>query len=300
MKFGFAGAGAVGCHYGSKLQQAGIEVVLLARGAHLQALQNRGLTHESDGETRCVAVHATDRPEELADCDVVVLSCKMTTLDQMLSSLAGNIREDAAIVTLQNGVEAPHRVAAVFPRHEIIAGTAFIGARIEAPGHVIHSAAGGVRLAAWTAAKRLNDITAAFNKAGVPARAEPDARLMLWRKLLWNAGFNGITAITRRFARDIAANADTLEIVLACMRETVALAQAEGIKLQEQDIEKHIEITLSMGPVMTSMWQDIEAGRATEVDYINGFVARRSAELGLEASANRMLATLLRAIEGRL
>ncbi len=300
MKLGIAGAGAIGCHYGVLLQQAGCEVTLLARGAHLDAMRRGGLLHESGGTVSRIEVEATDRTPALRDCDVILLCCKMTGLQAMLDALAAVVADDALLVTLQNGVEAPAVAASVFPRHALLAGTAFIGARLEGPAHVIHSAAGGIRLAPWrqgTGDRHVDALLQALAAAGVPARMEDDAQRMLWRKLLWNCGFNAITAITRRFARDVAADPGTLAVIRDAMRETLTLALACGIGLSDEDMEKHIRVTLEMGPVKTSMWQDIEAGRATEVDHINGYVARASARLGLDAPVNRMLAALLHAIE---
>jgi len=301
MKIGIAGAGAVGCHYGSMLQQAGYDVLLLGRGEHLAALQNDGLLHESNGVPRHLKVQATNSVADIGACDVVMICCKMIGLSAMLEALQGVIKKSALLVSLQNGVEAPDYVASAFPYHAIVAGTAFIGARIENPGHVIHSAAGGIRLAQWKdgeGAVYFTPLVQALEAAGVPTRVEEDARLMLWRKLLWNIGFNAITAITRRHARDVAAAPETLSIIRAAMQEAVAVANVEGVRLGEEDISKHIKVTLEMGPVKTSMWQDIESGHLTEVDHINGYVVRGADKLSLQAPVNRMLTTLLHAIEG--
>ncbi|MDX8404692.1 MAG: 2-dehydropantoate 2-reductase [Mariprofundus sp.] len=298
MKIGFAGAGAVGSHYGSKLSQAGYEVLLLARGAHLRALQSGGLKHDSEGSSLILSVDASDDMNRLGECDVVVVSCKMTGLARLLESIHGHVPAGALLVTLQNGVEAPDMVAEAFPEHAVVAGTAFIGARLEAPGYVIHSAAGGVRMGLWhqgNGVQYLTELDGAFQTAGVASRIDADPRAMLWRKLLWNCGFNAITAMTRRYARQMAAHAETLQLVRAAMQETVALARAQGIAIDDRDINKHIAVTLAMGPVKTSMWQDLEAGRPCEVDYINGYVASRSAALGLAAPVNRMLTTLMHA-----
>ncbi len=300
MQIGFAGAGAVGCHYCSKLTQAGFDVLLLARGEHLNALQQHGLQHESDGIRRRISVQATADAAQLGGCRIVVLSCKMTTLQQMLPSLQQHLHPDALILTLQNGVQAPEMAASAFPGHAVAAGTAFIGARIEAPGHVIHSAAGGLRMGLWLPGRgeaQLPWLIQACRDAAIPIRQDDDPAAMLWRKLLWNCGFNAITAITRRYASEMASNAETAAIVLQAMQETVALARARGINIDEADIRKHIDITLSMGPVKTSMWQDIEAGRRTEVDYINGYVASQAEAMQLPAAANRMLTRLIHAIE---
>jgi len=300
MRIGIAGAGAVGCHYGSLLEQAGYDVHFLARGAHLNAMRDSGLTHISGDEQHILSVSADSNPSILEGSEIIILTCKMTDIGRMLESLAPYIGDGALLVTLQNGVEAPEMAAAGFPGHAIAAGTAFIGARIEKPGVVIHSAAGSVRLGLWrhgSGEAHFQPLIRAFAKAGVPVREEADVRLMLWRKLLWNCGFNAITAITRRFARYIAANEETLAMVRGAMEEAVAVARAEGIKIGEDDIRKHIHVTLEMGPVKTSMWQDIDREKETEVDYINGFVAGKAEALGMDAPVNRMLTVLMHAIE---
>jgi len=300
MRIAFAGAGAVGCHYGSKLIQAGFDVLLLARGQHLAALQHDGLRHQSEGSCKQVPVQATSDLSQIKSCDIVILSCKMTGLNDMIDSLRNEIHPEALLLTLQNGVEAPDLVAEAFPGHAVAAGTAFIGARLEQPGHVIHSAAGGLRMGLWRHGRGeqyLSPLTAALQEAAVPIRLDDDPAAMLWRKLLWNCGFNAITAITQRYASDMAANAETLAIVSQAMQETVTLARAQGIAISEEDIQKHIAVTLSMGPVKTSMWQDIEAGHRTEVDYINGYVVQQARALQLPATTNRMLTSLIHAIE---
>jgi 2-dehydropantoate 2-reductase len=122
---------------------------------------------------------------------------------------------------------------------------------------------------------------------------------MLWRKLLWNCGFNALTAITRRYASAMAEHDETRHIVEQAMQETITLAQTNGIRIGQADIDKHIEITLAMGPVKTSMWQDIEAGNPTEVDYINGYITRQMEKIHADAPTNRMLTSIIHSIEGR-
>jgi len=300
IKIAFAGAGAVGCHYGSKLIQAGFDVLLLARGQHLAALQHNGLKHESEGVCKQIPVQATADISQIKTCNIVILSCKMTGFNNMVDSLRNEIHPEALLLTLQNGVEAPDMAATAFPGHAVAAGTAFIGARLEQHGYVIHSAAGGLRMGLWqhgNGEQHLSLLTEVLQKSTVPIRLDDDPAAMLWRKLLWNCGFNAITAITQRYASDMAANGETLAIVSQAMQETVALAQAQGIAIGEEDIQKHIAVTLSMGPVKTSMWQDIEAGHRTEVDFINGYVTKRSEVLQMPATANRMLTSLIHAIE---
>ena len=301
LKIGFAGAGAVGCHYGSKLRQAGCDVLLLARGEHLHAIQRQGLRHESQGSQKQITMFASDDAGVLSSCQVIVLSCKMNGLAAMLEALKPVITSDMLLVTLQNGVQAAEMVAREFPESAVVAGTAFIGVRLEEPGSVVHSAAGGMRLGRWQQGPGecyIESMLLLLNQAGVNAREERDAAAMLWRKLLWNCGFNAITAITRRYAKVMAADDETLAIVRSAMAETVAVARACAIDISEQDIDKHIEVTLAMGDVKTSMWQDLDAGHSTEVDFINGYVVKKGEELGVLTPTNHMLTALVHAIEG--
>jgi len=300
VKIGFAGAGAVACHYGCLLQLAGNEVFYLARGPHLLAMQKNGLSHVSEGASRTLSVQTDDQPSILEEAEIIILSCKLNDLEPLLSTVCPVMRRDALVLTLQNGVEAPNIASNMLPGHTIAAGSAFIGARIDPPGTIIHSAAGGIRLGLWQAGSGEENISAfmrTLSDAGIPAREEEDVKRMLWRKLLWNCGFNAITAITRLYARDMAANKETLAIVRDAMREVVSVANRIDIAIGEEDIRKHIRTTLEMGPVKTSMWQDIERGKFTEVDFINGFVVREAKAQHFDAPVNRMLTALVHSVE---
>jgi len=302
MRIGVAGAGAVGCHYASLLTQAGNSVVCLARGAHLQAMRERGLLHVSQGRELRVTLVAEDNPAALADADIVLLTCKMTALSSLLGAVRRHLKPGALVVTVQNGVQAPAMAAEALPEHAIAAASAFIGVRVERPGVVVHTAAGGFQAGMYAsrgqgAMARLNALLQLMRHAGVEARRQDDVARMLWRKMLWNCGFNALTALTCRYAREIALDSGTREIAHIAMRETLEVARNMGIALAEADIEQHLRVSGKMGPVKTSMWQDIEAGRPTEVDHMNGYVARRATELGLDAPVNRMLTAMVHARE---
>jgi len=300
MKIGVAGAGAVGCHYASLLHQAGVDVALLARGAHLRALQTDGLKHESMGKVTTVHMPASDDAAIFEGCDAVLITTKNTALAQICAQIGPHLAEHALLVTLQNGVRAPGIVAQALPEHPVAAGSAFIGVRIQAPGYVIHSAAGFVRLAAWNAhaAEPLQQLVAALEQAGVDAAVEADARVMLWTKMLWNCGFNAITALTRRYARDIANDADMARWVEAAMREAVAVARAEGVMLSDDAVARYLQVSRGMGEVKTSMWQDMEHGRATEIADMNGQIVELAARHAIEVPVNALLTSLIRAAEG--
>jgi len=302
LKVGIAGAGAVGCHYGSFLQRAGVEVFYLARGAHLAALQEQGLTHISEGTSTKLDVRAGDDAALLSGCDVVILACKTTALDELCRQIAPVITKESVLVTMQNGVTAPDQVAGHFPGSPVIAASAFIGVRIDEPGVIVHSAAGHLRLGLWKnhsgkAETVLATLIESWQQAGVDAQAVADMRAMLWHKMVWNCGFNAITALTRRFARDVAAEEDSARWVRSAMRESVAVAKVLGVELATDVMEQHMQLTMKAGPVKSSMWQDLEHGRLTEIEAMNGYIAGRAKESGLSAPVNDVLASLIRAAE---
>jgi len=300
IRVGIAGAGAVGCFYGLALQRAGLDVVFLARGAHLQALQRTGLLYESGGKKDVFKVSASDDVQVLADCDVILLCCKTTQLDDMCQSLLAVVKPTAVWLTLQNGVQAADQVSVYFPKHSVLAASAFIGVRLEKSGHMIHSAAGHIRLGLWH--KGGNDVLLllqdAWQKASVDAKIEKDMRVMLWQKMLWNCGFNAITALTQRYARDVALHDDMIAWVRAAMLEVMAVASAMSIKLEAAMIEKHMQMTCEAGEVKSSMWQDRSHQKPTEIAAMNGYIAEQGKRLGIATPINTMLANMIDLAEG--
>jgi len=305
MRVGIAGAGAVGCHYGAMLQQAGLDVAYLARGEHLLALQQKGLVHISNGKAYHHDMQASDDVSILADCDAILLTSKTTVLEDMCLQIASVVKSDALLMTMQNGVLAPDQVAQHFPSNPLVAASAFIGARIEKPGVVIHSAAGHLRMGWWQKRDeshllKLNTLLTSWRASGVDAQEVEEMKAMLWNKLLWNCGFNAITALTRRFAKDIAADEDSARWVQSAMQETMEVAAGCDVILEADAIEQHIFLTMKAGDVKTSMWQDLEHKRPTEIEVMNGFVAAKAKALELSAPVNDMLASLIRAAEREL
>jgi len=303
MKAGIAGAGAVGCFYGAMLQQGGMDTVYLTRGEHLKALQTQGLTVVSFGTSKQLNVVASDDAASLSDCDVILLACKTTGLETMCEQLKHVVSQNCVLLTMQNGVEAPEVVERYFPKNAVIAASAFIGVRIERPGVINHSAAGHIRLGRYEnknkgAKQVLDDLIQAWMKSGVDAAEPEDVHVMLWHKMMWNCGFNAITALTRRYAKDIASEPDTARWVSDAMLETRNVAKAMGVELPQEVIEQHIALTLKAGEVKTSMWQDMEQVRPTEIAAMNGYVVKQAKTLGLETPVNDLLTSLIRAADG--
>ncbi|OIO69823.1 MAG: hypothetical protein CO186_06630 [Zetaproteobacteria bacterium CG_4_9_14_3_um_filter_49_83] len=295
MRVGVAGAGAVGAHYGLRLQQAGADVILLARGEHGRVMKRSGLRYASEGVEQYYPVCVVEDAKALAESDVILVCCKTTQLTEMLSALKASLDQRCVLVSMQNGVTAPQLVAQAFPQNPVLAASAFIGARLEQPGWLIHSAAGHLRMGFWQgeAQKQSRQLLALWQNAHVDAQLIGDVRAMLWNKMLWNCGFNALTALTRRYARDIVADAGAREIILMAMQEALSVAQADGVNIKVSAIEQHLALTMKGGEVKTSMWQDLENGRLTEIDAMNGEVVRLAEKYGVDTPVNSMLTTML-------
>jgi 2-dehydropantoate 2-reductase len=294
---GIAGAGAVGLHYGLALQRAGWDVRFLARGEHLAAMQQAGVHYHSMGEVSCMMVQVSDDPAMLAACDVVILACKTTQLDAMLASLLPYVT-DAVWLTMQNGVTAPDVVRQYVPDASVIAASAFIGARIESPGVVVHSAAGHLRLGAWhgEVSVLLASLCTAWQQGCVDAQAVTDMRAMLWQKMLWNCGFNAMTALTQSYARDVASDQGLQSWVITAMEEARTVAQCVGVMLDANVIAQHLALTLDAGAVKSSMWQDVAYHRAVEIEAMNGHIVHVAKQFDVAVPVNRILYDLMRGL----
>ncbi len=298
---GVAGAGAVGGHYAARLASAGVSIRLLARGAHLAHLQQRGLVYEPrEGGRRLLRLPASDDPAFLADCAIWLLAAKTKVLPALLDALAPYAK-GKVVITLQNGVSAPELAARAFPESVIVAGSAFVGAWMPAPGCVRHTAAGGLHFARVRGdpAGKLAWLAGRLAAARVEAGIECDWRAMLWRKMVWNCGFNALTALLDMQAHEVARDAHASQVARRAMEETVQVARALGVRLPQALPEAMLARTRKLEGVRTSMWQDLARGRKTEIEDMNGQVARLAKAQGLDAPVNETLADLVRAREER-
>lgn len=282
-----AGSGAVGLYYGGRLAAAGHDVVFWARGENLAALRAHGLTVTSPrGDVRLPRVTTAEGAAEAArqgPYDLVLVTLKNFDSGAVLvPELRAALAPGATVLSLQNGVESAALLTAYFGP-AAAAGIAFIGSERTAPGQVAHTAAGHIVIGepAGGASARLDVLAEAFRRAGVDARASTDIRLEQWRKLLWNAAFNGPTALARCQAHELLATPAGEATARAILREVLAVAQALGIALEDRAVEDTLRLTRESGPVRTSMLVDAERGRTLEYEAIYGPPVREGLRLGV-------------------
>jgi 2-dehydropantoate 2-reductase len=293
VKIAVFGAGGVGAFYGGLLARAGHDVHFVARGAQLDALRTQGLhiASLSLGEIRVPPVPATAHASEIGPVELVLLCVKAHQTTDVLDEVAHLVRGGTIVMALQNGVEADEALTARFGAEHVVSVVVYVGATLEAPGFVRHVAAGTLVI---SNNERIRDVLAS---TGLPVRISADIERQRWHKLAWNASFNAISALTLRSTQDLLANPLTRTLLVAMMREVVAVANAQGVALGESDVEQLVATTEKAAAIRTSMLVDRERGRPLETDALVGVVVRKGREAGIATPIAEVLYALLSAID---
>ncbi len=305
------GAGAVGCYFGAKLAEAGTRVTLIGRAAHMDVVRRDGLLFDSGGVQHRVRIDADTRPEAVREADVVLFCVKTRDTEAAARQIAPLLGKEI-VVSLQNGVDNVERMRAA--GIDALGAVVYVAAAMAGPGHLRHSGRGDLvvgeygsrsedaRRPAATPSPRALAVAQLFERAGVACRLEADVRSALWDKLVANCAFNAISALGRSPYGPMVDDADVRALMRATITECVAVAHADGIALA--DVDAQYEAAMRLGAAMreanSSMAQDLDNGRRTEIDSLNGYVARRGDALGVATSANRTLTTLVRLLESAL
>lgn len=296
MKICIVGAGAIGGYIGAKLALAGEQVTLIARGAHLQAIQERGLTlRHADGTEELVKdVVATQDIAAAGTQDVVIVALKAQSVPSVAASLPALYGTETMVVTAQNGIpwwyfrklESPYTdyciqsvdpqgvVEANIPVDRVIGCVVYPAAELVAPGIVQHIEGDRFSLGELDGSKstRIQQLSQIFRQAKIKAPVRNQIRNELWIKLWGNLAFNPISALTKSTLEDICQYPLTRELAKNMMLEAQAIAEKLGVEFGIS-LDQRIEGAEKVGAHKTSMLQDIEAHRLTEVDAIVGAVA---------------------------
>ncbi len=287
------GAGAIGGLMAAKLAAAGEAVSVVARGEHLKAIRERGLVLKEGGEEIVARVDATDRIADAGRPDLVLLAVKAHQLAPIAPDVASILSPATMVITAQNGIPwwyffkhgGPHEgvrlksvdpggvIADHLPIDAIIAGIVYQAAEIESPGVIRHIEGNRFPLAEIDGLKseRVAALSRLFFKAGFKSPVLTDVRAEIWTKLWGNLAFNPISALTRAMLDDICRFPPTRALAAAMMREAQAVGEAFGVRFRIS-VEQRIAGAEGVGAHKTSMLQDIEHGRAIEIEALLGSV----------------------------
>ena len=294
------GAGGVGVFFGALLARAGRDVHFVARGAHLDALRARGLRIKSTliGDVDVPRVSVYTRAADSGRADLVLVCVKTYQTESILDDLTGAVGDGTVVIPLQNGVESDEQLAARFGRSRVLPAAVYVGATLDEPGVVSHAAPARISIGARPGfdEQRLAAIHETLAATGQVVQVSPDIQRERWRKLMWNASFNTVSAVTLRTPAELLALPDTRALLIDIMREVVEVARAQGIDLQQSDVDEHIAWTERASGIRTSTMVDRERGRTMEADALIGVIARKGREAGVETPASQTMYALMKAM----
>ena len=294
MRIAVFGAGAVGAYFGGRLIETGRhDVSLIARGAHLEALQTHGLRIESpegDAQLPPNTFTATNDPGDVGQVEVVFVAVKTWMVPEAAVAIGPMLGPDTTVIPLQNGVEAPDQLVAEVSGGHVIGGTCRIFTDIIEPGLIRHTGVPPTITIGeldGSASEPVERIHAALADAGIFAAARPDIRAALWEKLIFVGPLAGVGAVTRAPIGVFRSVPRSRELLESCMEEIAAVAAAEGASLPSDAVKAAMRLAdLAPADGTASMQRDIAAGRPSEIEAQVGVIPRLGARRAIPTPAH--------------
>lgn len=302
MKIAVMGAGAVGAYFGAKLAAAGHELTFIARGKHLEAMRSRGLIVQSPaGDLHIQNARFTDDPADAGSVDLILFCVKSYDTETAAQAIGPMVGAHTKILSLQNGIDNPEKIARRWGAARTLTGVVYIGAAVASPGVIAHATGG--RIIFGSCGGKISDRAPAFDRifsaAGVPCDLRDDIEKVQWTKLLWNAPFCAISCLARADLKQIVGSESLTRLALDCMAEVQAAARTRGIELPRQLHDEAVAFSRGLGAFKPSMFQDLKAGKPLEYEAFNGIVIERLERTGKAAPVNRSFYDLLKFLDQR-
>jgi 2-dehydropantoate 2-reductase len=302
MKVAVIGAGAMGSLFGAMLAEAGNEVWLYDIWTeHVQAINRDGLSIERQGKSRTVRLNATTDPEQIGQAELTIIFVKSTQTRIAAKTAQQIAGSDGSVMTLQNGMGNADLIAEAISPDRILAGTTSHGATMLGAGSIRHAGVGATTIGAWATTdpgrQRAVKFADFFNRTGIETEAVDDVRRVVWNKLLINIGINAITALSGIKNGQILDLEITRALSRAAVEEAMAVARTLDIEIKEDAVDIVFKVAEATAVNRSSMGQDVDNKRQTEITTINGFIVREAKRLGIEVPINFALTALIQTLE---
>ena len=293
------GAGAVGGYFGGMFARAGAPIVLIGRRHFAEAVNSNGLVlDKSEGQER-IRVAATTEMSAIRDCSLILFSVKANDTTETAKQIAPFLQPDATVVCLQNGVDNADRVRAAT---NVVTVPAVVYVAVSVPefGRVKHLARGDLIIGPLS--ERTTEVANVFNRAAISCRISENIEGELWVKLLCNCALNAISALGHARYGQIVQSGDAKQLMQDVVDEVLAVARAAGVVLpgvddRESGMAAAMKIATQMADAFSSTAQDLNRGRPTEIDALNGYIVRQGAALAVPVPINGALFTLVKLAE---
>jgi 2-dehydropantoate 2-reductase len=293
MKIAVMGAGAVGCYFGGLLARAGHDVTLIGRPNHVEAILANGLLLETREFKASIPMMAATDPSSLDSPDLVLFCVKSADTETAGRSIAPRLHPDSLILSLQNGVDNAARLSAAIG-YAVIPAVVYVGTEMAGPGHVRHHGRGELLIGASSSSDRIATMLTA---ASIPTTVSSDIDQALWAKLIINCAFNAMSAVAQIPYGPLREVDGAGDVIVSVVEECRAVAQACGVSTPDDMAEKTLALPASMPNQLSSTAQDLARGRSSEIDFLNGYVVRKGAELGIRTPTNQALQVMVKLVE---
>lgn len=295
------GAGAVGGYFGGLLARAGAPVVMIGRPPFVEAVKKNGLFLDTMQFQEKVRVEASAEIDAVRGAEIVLFCVKTTDNAATARAIAPLLSSGALVLSMQNGVDNMEQIRAAAGIHAL-RSVVYVAASVPESGRIKHVGRGDLVVGPKT--EKTERIAALFSRANVPCRISENIEGELWTKLVWNCALNAVSALGHAKYGQIAGSADAWKVVETAVYEVLAVAKAANIHPQGLEDPKAalggaLKIATQMAEALSSTAQDMNRGKLTEIDSLNGYVSRRGAELGVPTPVNHALYALVKLAEGR-
>ena len=304
MNVAIVGSGAVGGYFGAKLARAGHDVTFVARGAHLAAIREHGLTVTSttgDAPDFTVRARAVERADDVPPPDLAIFAVKAYSNEQALPLLAGVARDRGVILTLQNGVDSVDEIARFVSPDRVLGGSTYVATALAAPGIVEQTGThqrivfGEVTASSDRISGRVARLHEAFAGADIHSEPVSDARVPIWEKFCYLAPFAAFTGAARQPIGPLWSDATTRRAMVAAFEEVATVGRAEGVALPDGMVDRiSAYLDTVPGTTRSSLLIDLQQRKPIEIEALAGTVVRRAARLGVAAPILSALYAVLR------
>jgi 2-dehydropantoate 2-reductase len=281
------------------LARAGAPTVFIGRKQFAEAVNSRGLfLDKADGLER-IRAKATVEMNAIRDCSLILVCVKANDTSATATQMARFVRPDATLFCLQNGVDNADQVRAVM-NVAVVPAAVYVAVSVPEPGRVKHLTRGDLIIG--PPSETTTHLAGLCIRAGIPCRVSDNIEGELWLKLLRNCALNAISALGHVRYGQIAQSEDAKKLMEQIVDEVLAVGRAAGVVLpgvhdRESGMAAAIELATQMADAFSSTAQDLDRGRVTEIDALNGYICRRGAELGIPVPVNHALFTLVKLAE---
>ncbi len=295
MKVAVMAAGGLGSYYGGLLAKNGHDVTFIARGAHLQALRDKGLTVKSaHGDFTVQPAKATDQPADIGPVDWVIFSVKTYDTPAAARAIRPIVGPNTTVVTFQNGVENHEQIGAIVGMGRVIVAPTQVVSNITGPGEIAQKSSFRISFVGEVVGDkitpRVEQFVAELKKGGVEATAVPNGLKPLWHKFVFIASTAGLATLARTAPHELFQLPEARCALREAMEEIYEVGKALDVDMDADIVERQYQFTINMQPgVKPSMQLDLEQGKRLEIDALSGAIVRLGADKNIATPVHQTI-----------